>query len=169
MQKKKPRTSSGSDTASPPLDELDRKILAAVQVDNQQPLRKIARSVNLSTPAVARRLQRLRARKVIDSDVSALNAAAVGRPLTVIVEVSVESEILAQLDAVRRRFIACPAVQQCYYVTGDVDFVLILTLRDMSEYEELTRSLFFSGGNVRQFRTLVVMQRAKVGTAVPLS
>jgi Lrp/AsnC family transcriptional regulator, leucine-responsive regulatory protein len=92
----------------------------------------------------------------------------VGRPITVIVEVSVESERLDLLDAVRQRFVACSAVAQVYYVTGEVDFVLILTVADMSEYERLTRELFFAEGNVKRFRTLVVMDRAKATMAVPV-
>lgn len=151
-----------------PLDDCDRKILRAVQQDNLMPQHAIARLVNLSAPAVARRLQRLRAEGIIRQDVAVLEPAAVGRPLTIIVEVSVESEAIAALDAVRDRFRACPQVQQCYYVTGEADFILILLVRDMQEYEALTRRLFFEAGNVKRFRTLVAMDRVKVGLAVDL-
>lgn len=51
-------------------------------------------------------------------------------------------------------------MQQIYYVTGDFDFMLVMNVRDMSEYERLTRELFFASGNVRQFKTYVAMQRA---------
>ena len=59
-------------------------------------------------------------------------------------------------------------MQQLYYVTGEVDFVLVVTVRDMTEYVALTRELFFDGGNVKNFRTLVTMDRAKVSLALPL-
>ncbi len=150
------------------LDHFDIGILAAVQDNNLQPLREIARAVNLSAPAVARRLQRLRAEGVINQDVSILDAAAIGRPLTLIVEVGVDSERVERLDEVRKRFIECPQIQQCYYVTGEVDFVLIITVTDMEEYDQLTRRLFFAGGNVRHFKTLVAMQRVKVTASLPL-
>jgi Lrp/AsnC family leucine-responsive transcriptional regulator len=151
------------------LHHFDLGILAAVQANNLQPLREIARSVNLSAPAVARRLQRLRAEGVISQDVSILDAAAVGRPLTLIVEVSVESELVEKLDEVRERFLASPEIQQCYYVTGEVDFILIITLANMEEYEPLTRRLFFAGGNIKHFKTLVAMQRVKVSMSLPLN
>ena len=151
------------------LHYFDLGILAAVQANNLQPLREIARSVNLSAPAVARRLQRLRAEGVISQDVSILDAAAVGRPLTLIVEVSVESELVEKLDDVRERFLASPEIQQCYYVTGEVDFILIITLANMEEYEPLTRRLFFAGGNIKHFKTLVAMQRVKVSMSLPLN
>jgi Lrp/AsnC family leucine-responsive transcriptional regulator len=50
------------------------------------------------------------------------------------VEVTVESERLDLLDAVKKRLTECPQVQQVYYVTGEADFVLILTVADMDEY-----------------------------------
>ena len=44
-------------------------------------------------------------------------------------------------------------MQQLYYVTGEVDLVVILTVADMAEYERLTRQLFFAESNVKSFRT----------------
>ncbi len=88
--------------------------------------------------------------------------------MTLIVEVGVDSERVERLDEVRKRFIECPQIQQCYYVTGEVDFVLIITVTDMEEYDQLTRRLFFAGGNVRHFKTLVAMQRVKVTASLPL-
>jgi Lrp/AsnC family transcriptional regulator, leucine-responsive regulatory protein len=149
-------------------DSFDRKILAILQQDARTPQRAISEAVNLSPSAVNRRIAAMEEAGVIMAQVAVIDPAKVGRPITVIVEVSVESERLDLLDAVRQRFIACPAVAQVYYVTGEVDFVLILTVVDMSEYEQLTRELFFAEGNVKRFRTLVVMDRAKATMAVPV-
>ncbi len=150
------------------LDDFDLKILAEVQRNNTQPLRVIADAVALSTPAVARRLQRLREHGVIVSDVSIIDPNAVGQPISLIVEICVESELINDLDTIQARFLSCPQIQQCYYVTGEVDFILIMLVRDMQEYEALTRSLFFADGNVRHFRTFVAMKRVKVNQAVVL-
>lgn len=153
----------------PVLDEFDRKILQIVQTNNMVTHREISDAVCLSVPAVARRLQRLRKEGIITADVSVLCPEYVGMPLTIFVSVSVEKESLEELDAIRRRFLECPQVQQCYHVTGDIDFMLVMSVRDMSEYEALTRSLLTHGGNVRKFRTYVVLQRVKVSLQVPIS
>jgi Lrp/AsnC family leucine-responsive transcriptional regulator len=58
-------------------------------------------------------------------------------------------------------------VQQCY-VTGEADFVLIVTAASMADYEALIRRLFFADENVRRFRTFVTMDRVKTGLAVPV-
>jgi Lrp/AsnC family transcriptional regulator, leucine-responsive regulatory protein len=148
------------------LDDFDLKILAEMQRSNIQPIRVVAEAVALSTPAVARRLQRLREHGVIARDVSIIDPNAVGQPISLIVEVCVESELIDHLDAIENRFRACQQIQQCYYVTGEADFILIMLVRDMQEYEALTRTLFFADGNVRHFRTFVAMKRVKVNQAV---
>ena len=130
------------------LDDFDLKILGIVQLDNQMPQRLIADRIGLSPPAVARRLQNLRETGVIARDLSVIDETAVGRLLTIVVEVTTENERLDLLDAMKERFLACPQVRQCYYVTGDMDFILIMYVRDMEEFTELTRARFFEGGNV---------------------
>ena len=150
------------------MDEFDRKILQLVQVDNLMPQREISERVGLSAPAVARRLQRLRMTGVIKRDISVVNEGALGRPLTIIVEVATENERLDLIDEMKRRFVSCPQVQQCYYVTGETDFILVMNTRDMDEYTSLTRQLFFKGGNVKSFRTCVAMEKVKTDGPVPL-
>ncbi|EKT4493077.1 Lrp/AsnC family transcriptional regulator [Pseudomonas sp. YQ_6] len=150
------------------IDAFDRHLLELVQRDNQMPMRELAERVNLSLPAVARRLQRLRKSGVIMGDRSVLSPDHVGINTTVIVNVSVLSEVIEDLDAIRQRFLECPQVQQCYYVTGDIDFILIIAVKDMKEYEKLTRELFFEGGNVKRFMTFVAMDRVKVSLDLKL-
>lgn len=150
------------------LDDFDLKILRLVQTNNQMPQREIAAIVGLSVPAIARRLQRLRNTGIIKCDISVLNEGAIGRPLTIVVEVTTENERLDLLDEMKRRFAVCPQIQQCYYVTGETDFILVMNVKDMEEYAALTRDLFFEGGNVKSFRTCVSMEKVKANGPVLL-
>ncbi len=149
------------------IDQFDRRILALIQADSRMPQRDIAERVHLSASAVNRRIAAMEAAGVITGHAALVDPAAVGRPITIIAEVSVESERLDLLDAVKARFVAAPEVQQVYYVTGEADFVLVITVPDMKAYESLTRELFFAEGNVRRFRTMVAMDRCKATLAVP--
>jgi len=151
------------------LDDFDQKILALLQRDNRMPQRDISEAVNLSPSAVNRRIAAMEAAGVIRANIAVVDPAKVGRPITLIVEVSVESERLDLLDAVKKRLVACPAVQQVYYVTGEVDFVLVMNVTDMAEYVALTRELFFAEGNVKSFKTLVAMEASKVSLAVSMA
>jgi DNA-binding Lrp family transcriptional regulator len=148
------------------IDAFDHKILALLQKDSRMPQRDIGEAVHLSASAVNRRIAAMEAAGVITAYQAIVDPAKVGRPITIIVEVAVESERLDLLDPVKRRLIACAQVQQLYYVTGEADMVVILTVADMAEYQQLTRQLFFAEGNVKSFRTMVALERSKVSLAV---
>ena len=150
------------------IDRKDRTILGIVQRDNMTPHRQIAEAVGLSTPAVTRRLGRLREQGYIRADVSILDQRLLERPLTIVAQVIADSEQLKALDAMRESFLRCPQVQHCYYVTGDADFVLIFNVADMAEYEALTRRLFIASGNVKRFTTFVAMETIKSGQEIAI-
>lgn len=150
------------------VDEIDRALLRALQRDARIPQAALGARVGLSAAAVNRRLRRLTDRGVIAGSTVVLDPAALGHPVTVIAHVALISEQPALLDRARSSFTSCPQVQQCYYVAGEWDFVLVLCVADMSEYTELTRELFFADNNVRRFSTEVVMDRAKTTLDVPL-
>ena len=154
------------DVAAEPLDKFDRAILDLVQRDNTVPLRLVAEQVNLSTAAVQRRIKRMEERGVITANVAVVDPTAVGRPITIIVEVMAERTSLDALEAMKAHF-AVPEVQQCYYVTGEVDFVLVLTVASMQEYQALARRLFAENANVTWFKTIVALDRVKVGLEIP--
>ncbi|MGW9330424.1 Lrp/AsnC family transcriptional regulator [Bosea sp. NPDC055594] len=151
------------------LDSFDIAILRILQRDNTTPQRVIGEAVNLSAPAVQRRIKRLEQAGVIRANVAVIEPAAVGQAITLFVEVELVSETAQDIDAAKREFTAAEAVQQCYYVTGEADFILVVVVPSMAAYEALTRNLFFENNNVRKFRTFVAMDRVKVGLTVPLA
>ncbi|GLS20292.1 AsnC family transcriptional regulator [Labrys miyagiensis] len=155
--------------SSPELDSFDIAILAILQRDNQTPQRLIGERVNLSAPAVQRRIKRLEADGFIRANIAVLDPARLGQRLTIVVNVDLESERVDLIDEAKRSFLAEAQVQQCYYVAGETDFVLILNVGSMTEYEGLTRRLFFANPNIKRFRTFVAMDRVKVGLGVPLN
>ncbi|MBK4987182.1 Lrp/AsnC family transcriptional regulator [Pseudomonas sp. S60] len=150
-----------------PLDHFDLALLDAVQQDATTSQMQLGTQVNLSSAAVNRRLKKMTTDGVITATVAQVDPVQLGYVLTVITEVEVENERLDLLDAMKRTFLACPQVQQCYYVTGAYDFVLILLVRNMEQYTQLTRELFFENNNVKRFNTLVSMSNVKTGVRVP--
>jgi len=153
----------------PGLDDVDLALLGALQHDARTPQSALGARVGLSAAAVNRRMRRMTEMGVIAAVRAQLAPERLGHPLTVIAHVEVESEQPEHLDRTRGLFTACPQVQQCYYVTGEWDFVLILLVQDMEQYTSLTRELFFASNNVKRFKSLVVMDRSKVGLSVPVA
>jgi DNA-binding Lrp family transcriptional regulator len=152
----------------PALDELDRKILALLQQDARRATEAIGTEIGLSASAVQRRIARLREEAVITAEVAIVDPKSVGRSLTLIVDVEVERE-RPELLAVLKRWIADePAIQEAWYVTGDGDFVLIVTARDVEDYDALMQKLVTGNSNVRRFRTRVALSTLKRGCRVPV-
>jgi Lrp/AsnC family leucine-responsive transcriptional regulator len=150
------------------LDDFDRKILVELQQDNLASADQLGSKIGLSASAVQRRLKRLRDSKIVSADVSIVDPKAVGRPMTLVVEVTLERESLDLFDAFKRRMRAAPEVQQCYYITGDGDFILIITAADMVDYQRIIENLFFQDKNMKRFRTSVVLGAVKTSWAIPI-
>jgi len=152
----------------PVLDEFDRKILALVQQDARRAAEAVGAEIGLSASAVQRRIARLREEAVITAEVAVVDPKSVGRSLTLIVDIEVERE-RPELMAVLKRWIAGePAIQEAWYVTGDGDFVLIVTARDVEDYDALMQKLVIENSNVRRFRTRVALGTLKRGCRVPV-
>lgn len=150
------------------LDAFDLAILRIVQQDNKRPQREIAQAVNLSAAAVQRRIAAMEEAGVIAANVALVAPDALALPITAIVQVHLRDERAATVDAAKALFCAASEVQQCYYVTGGISFVLVIISPDMRAYEALTRRLFSESDLVERFHTLVALDRVKTGMSLPI-
>ncbi len=143
-------------------------LLEAVQKNNRLTSEELAQIVNLSPTACQRRLKRLRAEGVIESDISIVSPKAVGRHTTMIVLVTLERERADIIDRFKAAIRNTRDVMLGYYVTGDADFILVVTAKDMEHYEQFTRRFFYGNHDIKSFKTLVVMDRVKASFAFPI-
>lgn len=150
------------------LDRADAALLEAVQRNNRLTSEELAELANLSPTACQRRLKRLRAEGVIERDVAIVSPKVAGRPLSMVVMVSLERERSDIVDRFKQSIKSTPEVMTGYYVTGDADFILIVTARSMEDYEAFTRRFFYENPDIKGFKTQVVMDRVKVGFAIPV-
>lgn len=150
------------------LDRIDMALLDAVQRNNRLTSDELATLVHLSPTACQRRLKRLRMAGVIEADIAILSPRAIGRPITMIILVTLERERADIVDRFKAAIRATSDVMMGYYVTGDADFILVVTSRDMESYEAFTRRFFYENPDIRGFKTLVVMDRVKASLALPI-
>lgn len=148
------------------LDAFDKAILRIVQRDSKMPQRQVAEAVNLSAAAVQRRIAAMEEAGVIRRNVALVDPAAVGLTITSVVEVRMIDEHAATVAGAKALFQDTPEIQQCYYVTGGISFVLVIVTSDMPAYEALTRRLFVENAQVESFRSLIALERVKADTAV---
>ncbi len=93
--------------------------------------------------------------------VSIVNPNEVGLDVTMVVEIELASESKETNNDIKNVFLQAPEIQQCYYVAGEVDFILIVIVQNMREYEELAERVFLSNKNINKFRTLIALDRVK--------
>ncbi|APG14987.1 ArsR family transcriptional regulator [Bradyrhizobium japonicum] len=149
-------------------DRTDARILEIVQKNNRLTSEVIGEMAGLSATACQRRLKRLRSDGIIEADVSIVSPKAVGRPLQMLVLVSLERERTDIIDRFKKAIKSSAEVVNGFYVTGDADFALYVTARTMDDYEQFTRRFFYENPNIKGFKTMVIVDRVKVGFAIPI-
>lgn len=150
------------------LDRIDRHILNLLQRDNRISNQALAEQVGLSPPACLRRVRKLREEGVIMADVALIDPRVAGRYINIIVEVEMVRDQLDIYAAFKRKMDRAAEVTQCYQVTGEVDFLLVLMVEDMEAYENFTREYLSTDPHLQKFRTLISLRRDKFDTAIPL-
>ena len=151
------------------LDSFDLKILELIQVNNKITSQVLAKKVGLSSSACQRRINSMRKAKIIKKDVSVIDQKIIGRQITIVVQVLSDKEGVEYSEEFKKLMIKAQEVMQCYYVTGDYDYVLIATFKDMAEYEIFTKKYFLENSNIKRFSSMVVMNRVKENLYIPLN
>ena len=151
------------------LDNQDLKILEILQVNARATTEELSEEVGLSTASIQRRIKKLRDNKIITAEVAIVSPKSVGQTMTFIISVELRRENVDCFNLFKSKVIKSNRIQQCYYVTGEADFILIVTAKDMADFDDFTKRLFFADNNVLHFKTSVVMGRTKVGLTLPLS
>lgn len=150
------------------LDDFDRRLLNLVQSDAGQTAERLAENVGLSPSAVQRRLRRLRDTGVIVRETAIVDPKCIGNPASFIVALQVERERPEMLNQLRAWLEIQEHVQQAFYVTGEADFMLVVTAPDTEAYDALMVRLMADNLNVKRFTTYVALGIVKRGLAIPV-
>ncbi|HEX8789134.1 MAG TPA: Lrp/AsnC family transcriptional regulator [Telluria sp.] len=150
------------------LDRFDMQILDLMQQDAGVTASDLASLVPLSASAIQRRVRRMRQEGVIEKDISVVDPARLGNPITCLVSVALTSERPELAEQFRKWLKASPAVQQVYYVTGDTDYVLVLTAPSTAAFEATMARMVAENPNVKRFNTNVVLNTLKRSLAIPV-
>lgn len=153
---------------TPNLDDLDRRILAALQVDASRTNAQLAELVHVSPPTCLRRVKQLTDNGVIERQVAIVAPEKVGARLTAIVEITLDVQAAERMAEFEKLVAIEPSVLQCYRVAPGPDFVLIVQVADMPAYHALAHRLFATHANVRNVKAYFSTFRSKFETRIPL-
>ncbi|WP_025918445.1 Lrp/AsnC family transcriptional regulator [Herminiimonas sp. CN] len=149
-------------------DELDRRILNALQLDASQTNHDLAARVHASPPTCLRRVKRLIEAGVIARQVAILAPEKVGAGLSAIVEITLDHQASERMVEFEALVAVEDAVLQCYRVAPGPDFVLLVQVADMPAYHALAHRLFAGHANVRNVRSFFSIHRSKFETRIAL-
>jgi Lrp/AsnC family leucine-responsive transcriptional regulator len=147
-------------------DEIDRRILNALQQDASLNNNELAQLVHVSPPTCLRRVKQLRDSGVIEREVAIVSPEKVGAGLTAIVEITLDVQAAERMSEFEEVVAKEPAVLQCYRVSPGPDFVLVLQVADMPAYHALAHRLFAAQKNVRNVKTYFSTFRSKFETRI---
>lgn len=150
------------------LDEIDRKILAALQADGRMTNVELAKLVGLTAPPCLRRVKALEERGIIRSYHADLDGEALGYGITVFAMVSLKSQAEADLTAFEAHVQSLPEVRECYMLNGEIDFLLKVVARDLQSFQQFLTSKLTPAPNVASVKTSLTIRKAKSETGVPV-
>jgi Lrp/AsnC family transcriptional regulator, leucine-responsive regulatory protein len=150
------------------LDAIDRRILAELQHNARVANADLAREVGLSPSPCLRRVRELEEAGVIRSYVALLEPSAVGLPISVFVQVSLERQIEKALETFEQAILRRPEVMECYLMTGDADYLLRIVVADLSAYERFLKEHLTRVPGVASIKSSFALKQVKYRTALPL-
>lgn len=149
------------------MDDLDRKILTELQRHADTPLDALGQKVGLSRNACWRRVKAMEAAGVIRARVALLDAARVGLPLTVFMQIRAATHDADWLNRFARATRAMPQIQGVYRMTGDLDYLICARVADMADYDRLYQTLI-ARVPMGDVSASFVMEEIKHSTELPL-
>ncbi|MGI1661716.1 Lrp/AsnC family transcriptional regulator [Palleronia sp. KMU-117] len=149
------------------LDDLDRRILAILQVDSSLGLEEIGERIGLSRNAVWRRIRAMDEAGVIRARVAILDPEKLGLGLTVFIFVRTRSHAPDWLDRFASATREMPEIQGAYRMTGDLDYLIRARVADVAAYDALYQRLIRKV-EMTDVSASFVMENLKETTALPL-
>jgi DNA-binding Lrp family transcriptional regulator len=150
------------------LDAIDRRILHELQENARISNADLARAVGLSPSPCLRRVRELEQGGVIRGHVALLSPSAVGLPVSVFVQVTLERQVEKALDVFEASALDRPEVMECYLMTGDADYLLRVVVADLAAYEAFLKSYLTRVPGVASIKSSFALKQVKYRTALPL-
>ncbi|SES86608.1 Lrp/AsnC family transcriptional regulator [Thorsellia anophelis] len=150
------------------LDELDIKLLKALQNDSTMTNQSLSQKLHSSPATCLRRISRLKSLGFIKKEVMLLNPNMFPESVKAIVEITLEKQTAEAISNIEKVLIKEQAVKQCYRVAANSDIVIVIDVPMMSDYHDFVQRVLSSHYHVRNIRALFITHQSKFDTAIPI-
>jgi DNA-binding Lrp family transcriptional regulator len=138
------------------IDNVDRRIVAELLEDGRLSLAELGERVSLSSPAVKRRVDRLRETGVITGFTAIVDPAALGQRTEAFVEIHCVANMSPM--ALRETLAGEPEIVAAYTVTGEADALVQVRADDVAHLEAALERIRTDPGIART-KTIIVLSR----------
>ena len=152
----------------PDIDQFDRKILAALQVDARLTNGDLAERIHLSASQCSRRRQRLEDAGYIKGYRATLDRDRLGFPLVNVISVTLATHNRDNARRFAELLARLPEVQEAYALTGEMDYFVKVVTRDLKSLADFVNEVLLPHESVQHVKTAIVLQTLKETDALPL-
>jgi Lrp/AsnC family leucine-responsive transcriptional regulator len=149
------------------LDKTDRRILDILQREGRISVTDLAERVGLSATPCARRIRQLEESGLIEGYAAIVDPRRAGQAIQAIVQIKLQhsDEIVERF---RRLLLERPEVLACYTMTGEMDFLLHVIVRDIEALSDFTTRRLLRMPGVRDVTSSIVLETVKRSPVIPL-
>jgi Lrp/AsnC family leucine-responsive transcriptional regulator len=149
-------------------DRIDLKILDLLQRQGRMSVTEVGEQVGLSTSPCSERIKRLERQGLITGYHARVDAALLGKPLLVFIEITLSQKSPQIFEAVKRELGQMPDILECHLISGSFDYLVKARLRAMTDYRELLGTILDKIPVPAQSNSYVVMEEVKESTVLAL-
>ena len=147
------------------IDDIDRRILRALQRDGRMPIQALADQVGLSASPCARRVRLLEEAGIIKGYAAVIDEAKLGFAVSVFVSVKLDRQVDEALKKFEAAVKSYPEVVDCWLMTGARDYLIRIATADLVEFEEFLTSKLTRIDGVSAIESSIPLRRVKSATA----
>lgn len=150
------------------LNRIDRNILRILQASARTSYAELSRQVGLSTTPCIERVKRLEKEGVIRGYQAVLDPEYLDAGLVVFVQIRLNRTSQDIFEEFKLHASALEAVQECYLVSGNFDYLIKARVADMHAYREFLGETLLTLPGVQESTSYVVMEQVKETLALPV-
>ena len=151
------------------LDDIDLRLLSALQQDGRLPVTDLAVKIGLTTSPCLRRLKILEREGIIRGYAALVDQQKVGLPVSVFVSVKLEMQREETLERFETAMRDCPEVVECYLMTGPRDYLLRVVAQDLAAYERFLKQTLTRIKGIASIESSFALAQVKYSNVLPIT
>ncbi len=149
------------------MDDIDSKIVRALQNDGRMTVIDLAEHVGLSPTPCARRLDRLQRDGIITGYAAQVDPERLGFGVTIFVSVELEKQDRNAIDSFEKAIRRCDEVMECYLMTGSRDILLRVVAKDLNAFDAFLENRLMKISGIRNLRSNFALRTMVKREALP--